>query len=297
MRPPFSKELIPMPNPVLTPQRWQEQSDDKAGWAAPAAGAAGMAGGLGARTMQPATGMPDADQPRMTIGGTMLATAVLFVLLLVTGAIGWAQVTQTETTTIVQGVPQTSIQTDFPGWIWIPMLVALGLAFVTVFKPKLARITAPLYALGYGFALGAISHMYNLQWDGIVLQAVGATLAVFAVMLFLYATRIIKVTKRYVLVVVAATGGIFVLYLVTAIASLFGADIAFWNDPTPLGIGISVVIVIVAALNLAIDFAFIEQASNAGEPKYMEWLGAFGLTVTLIWLYLEILRLLSLLRQ
>jgi uncharacterized YccA/Bax inhibitor family protein len=95
----------------------------------------------------------------------------------------------------------------------------------------------------------------------------------------------------------AATGGIFVLYLVTFIASLFGADITFWNDPSPLGIGISVVIVIVAALNLAIDFAFIEQASNAGEPKYMEWLGAFGLTVTLIWLYLEILRLLSLLRQ
>jgi uncharacterized YccA/Bax inhibitor family protein len=136
-----------------------------------------------------------------------------------------------------------------------------------------------------------------LQWDGIVLQAVGATLAVFAVMLFLYATRIIKVTQRYVLTVVAATGGIFVLYMVTWIATLFGADITFWNDPTPLGIGISVVIVIVAALNLGIDFAFIERASQAGEPKYMEWFGAFGLTVTLIWLYLEILRLLSLLRQ
>jgi uncharacterized YccA/Bax inhibitor family protein len=144
------------------------------------------------------------------------------------------------------------------------MIVAFVLGFVTVFKPKAARITAPLYALGYGFALGAISHMYNLQWNGIVLQAVGATLAVFAVMLFLYATRIIKVTKKYMVVVIAATAGIFLLYLVTAVASLFGADIAFWNDPTPLGIGISVVIVIVAALNLGIDFAFIEQASNSG---------------------------------
>jgi uncharacterized YccA/Bax inhibitor family protein len=142
-----------------------------------------------------------------------------------------------------------------------------------------------------------LSHAFNLQWDGIVLQAVGATLGVFAVMLFLYATRIIKVTKRYVLVVIAATGGIFLLYMAALIASLFGADIAFWNDPTPLGIGISVVIVIVAALNLGIDFAFIEQASKAGAPKYMEWYGAFGLMVTLIWLYLEILRLLSLLRQ
>ena len=286
-----------MPNPVLNPQRWQEQSDDKAGWAAPATGAAGMAGGFGGRTMQAGPEVPEVGAARMTIGGTMLATAVLFVLLLVTAAIGWSQVTQTETTQIVQGVPQTTVQTNFPGWIWVPMLVGLGLAFVTVFKPKLARITAPLYALGYGFAIGAISHMYDLQWDGIVLQAVGATFAVFAVMLFLYATRIVKVTKRFVLVVMAATGGIFVLYMASFIASFFGADITFWNDPSPLGIGISVVIVIVAALNLAIDFAFIEQASAAGEPKYMEWLGAFGLTVTLIWLYLEILRLLSLLRQ
>lgn len=286
-----------MPNPVLNPQRWQQESEDRAGWAAPAAGAAGMGGGMGAGTMPAGISVPEAGTERMTVGGTALATGVLFVLLLVTGAIGWSQVTQTETTQIVQGVPQTTIHTDFPGWIWFPMLAALGLAFVTVFKPRLARITAPLYALGYGFALGAISHMYDLQWDGIVLQAVGATLAVFAVMLFLYTTRIIKVTRRFVLAVVAATGGIFLLYMVTWIASIFGADITFWNDPSPLGIGISVVIVVVAALNLAIDFAFIEQATRAGEPKYMEWMGAFGLTVTLVWLYLEILRLLSLLRQ
>jgi uncharacterized YccA/Bax inhibitor family protein len=286
-----------MPNPVLTPQRWQKESEqDQVGWAAPATGAAGMAGGIGARTATGDLGVP-AETARMTIGGTMLATAVLFVLLLTTAVIGWGQVTQTEVTTTVGGVEQTSIQTSFPGWVWIPMIVALVLGFVTIFKPKLARITAPLYALGYGFAIGAISHMYNLQWNGIVLQAVGATLAVFAVMLFLYATRIIKVNKRYILTVVAATAGIFVLYMVTWIATLFGADITFWNDPTPLGIGISVVIVIVAAANLGIDFAFVEQASNAGAPKYMEWLGAFGLMVTLIWLYLEILRLLSLLRQ
>jgi uncharacterized YccA/Bax inhibitor family protein len=287
-----------MPNPVLTPQRWEQETEqDQVGWAAPAAGAAGMAGGFGAGATQSGADVPVAGTARMTVGGTMLATAVLFVFLLATAWIGWSQVTQTETTTIVQGVPQTSIQTNFPGWIWFPMIVALVLGFVTIFKPKLARITAPLYALGYGFAIGAISHMYNLQWDGIVLQAVGATLAVFAVMLFLYATRIIKVNKKYVMIVVAAMAGIFVLYLAAWIATLFGADIAFWNQPTPLGIGISVVIVIVAAANLGINFAFIEQASTSGAPKYMEWYGAFGLMVALIWLYLEILRLLSLLRQ
>jgi uncharacterized YccA/Bax inhibitor family protein len=230
----------------------------------------------------------------MTIGGTLTATAVLFLCVLVTGWIGWSQVTQTEIT-LVDGTTQVS--TDFPSWVFLPMIAGVVFGFITAFKPKLARITGPLYALGYGFAIGAISHMYNLQFDGIVLQAIAATLAVFTVMFFLYPTRIIKVTKRYVMVVVGATAGIFVMYLVTMVASLFGADITFWNDPTPLGIGISVVIVIVAAANLAINFAFIEEASNAGAPKYMEWYGAFGLMVALIWLYLEILRLLSLLRQ
>lgn len=286
-----------MPNPVLSPERW-DQETEQSGWAAPRTGAAGMAGGFGAVTAQGAADAPSGGAARMTIGGTMMATLVLFVLLLVTSWIGWSQVTQTSEAFVdSQGVTQTQIQTNFPGWIWFPMIVAVVLGFVTVFKPKLARITAPLYALGYGFAIGAISHMYNLQWDGIVLQAVGATLAVFGVMLFLYATRIIKVTKKYVMVVVAAMGGIFVLYMAAWIATLFGGDITFFNEPTPLGIGISVVIVIVAAANLAINFAFIEQASNDGAPKYMEWYGAFGLMVALIWLYLEILRLLSLLRQ
>jgi uncharacterized YccA/Bax inhibitor family protein len=105
------------------------------------------------------------------------------------------------------------------------------------------------------------------------------------------------VTSRFVVGVVAATGGIFLLYMVTWIASIFGANVAFWREPTPLGIAISVGIVIIAALNLALDFAFIERATDAGMPKYMEWYGAFGMMVTLIWLYLEILRLLSMLRR
>ncbi len=295
-----------MPNPVLTPERWKtEAPEGDVGWAAPQGSGTGAAAGAAAGKVvgeaRPIDRPPTVGTGRrMTVGGTLSATAVLLLCILVTGAIGWSQVSQT--TEIVGELipgqePQTQVVTSYPGWVFLPMLLGFGMALVTVFKPNWARLTAPLYALCFGFAIGAISHMFNLQFDGIVLQAIGATLGVFLVMLFLYATRIVKVTSRFVLGVVAATGGIFVLYLAGAIASIFGADIAFWNDPTPLGIGISVVIVIVAALNLAIDFNFIEQAVRSGAPKSMEWYGAFGLTVTLVWLYLEILRLLSLLRQ
>jgi len=287
-------------NPVLSPQRWEQaRAEDQPGWAAPS-GSGSLAAtdvAMTAGTMRPAP--PVADARTMTIGGTLTATGVLFVLLLLTGWVGWSQVTQTEITIPATAFEpaRTEVSTDFPGWVFLPMIGALVLGLVTAFKPKLARVTAPLYALGYGFAIGAISHMYNLQFDGIVLQAVAATLSVFGVVFFLYATRIIQVTPRFARITMAAVGGILVMYLVSWVATLFGADITFWNEPTPLGIGISVVICIVAAMSLAVDFAFIEEASKAGMPKYMEWYGAFGLTVTLVWLYLEILRLLSLLRQ
>jgi uncharacterized YccA/Bax inhibitor family protein len=176
-------------------------------------------------------------------------------------------------------------------------LVGFGFAMLGIFKPKLAKFGAPLYALCYGVVLGAISAVYNNSYDGIVVQAILATLGVFFVMLFLYATRIVKVTPRFALMVIAATGGIMVMYLVGFVAQLFGADIRFWNEPSPLGIGISIVIVIVAALNLALDFDFIEKAVAAKAPAYMEWTAALGVTVTIVWLYLEMLRLLSMLRR
>jgi uncharacterized YccA/Bax inhibitor family protein len=284
-----------MANPVLTPERWQrELSDDQPGWAAPQVGA-GTA--YGARVSgEPPT--PSVGASTMTVGGTLTATGVLFLCILLTGWVGWTQVSQRLVPTrLPDGTVVSEIVTDYPGWVLFPMLGAVVLAFVTIAKPRLARFLAPLYALGYGFAIGAISHMYDLQYDGIVLQAVGATLAVLGAMFFLYATRIIKVTQRFAMVVTGATAGIFLLYVVTWIASIFGADVAFWREPSLLGIGISVVICVVAALNLAIDFAFIEQAARSGAPKYMEWYGAFGITVTLVWLYLEMLRLLALLRQ
>ena len=290
-----------MANPVLTPQRFEQEGADRSTWLAP--GGPDTQPGAGGSDLGGRFGATDAASPptgkTMTIGGTMTATGVLFALILITGAFGWTQVEQTTQEVLDPATGQIQVvnTTSFPGWLLIAMFVGLGLGLVTAFMPKIARFTAPLYALAYGAVLGAISAVYNAQWDGIVVQAVAATLAVFGVMFFLYVTRIIKVTKKYVMVVIAATLGIFVMYLGAWIATLFGADIAFWNEPSALGIGISVVIVVVAAANLGIDFAFIEQASKADAPKYMEWYGAFGITVTMVWLYLEILRLLSLLRQ
>jgi uncharacterized YccA/Bax inhibitor family protein len=297
-----------MANPVLNPKRFEQAAGTQTGaptgpgWAS-TAGPATQAGGAGGFTAGGRFGVGEPASPAtgktMTVGGTLTALGVLLTLILVSGAFGWMQVEQTtglafdrETNQMVE-VNTTSL----PGWLFLALLVGVGLALVTSFVPKIARFTSPLYAVAYGLVLGAISAVYNSEWNGIVVQAVGATLAVTAVMFFLYATRIIKVTKKYVMVVMAATLGIFVMYMVTWVATLFGADIAFWNEPSALGIGLSVVIVVVAALNLGIDFAFIEQASKAGMPKYMEWYGAFGVTVTIVWLYLEILRLLALLRQ
>jgi uncharacterized YccA/Bax inhibitor family protein len=130
-----------------------------------------------------------------------------------------------------------------------------------------------------------------------VLQAILATLGVFGVMLFLYASRIIKVTRRFTMVVIGATFGIVIMYVVGLVASLFGLDLMFYNQPNAMGIGISVVICIVAALNLALDFSFIENATEQRMPAYMNWLGALGITVTIVWLYLELLRLIALTRR
>jgi uncharacterized YccA/Bax inhibitor family protein len=254
-----------------------------------------------------ATGAPVAVQgSTMTVGGTLTATGVLFALILAAGWYGWTQVVQTtqlivdqNNNPVLNAAGQQTYQntTTFPSWLILALLVGVGVGMVTAFVPKIARFTAPVYAIAYGAVLGAISAVYNQRYNGIVVQAIGATLGVFFIMFVLYATRIVKVTPKFALTVICATGGIALMYFVTWIAQLFGADIQFWNQPTPLGIGISIVVVIVAALNLALDFNFIEKASQQGAPKYMEWYGAFGVTVTIVWLYLEILRLLSLLRQ
>ena len=284
-----------MANPVLTADRFQIPPETEATTSAAAAGS----------IPPPPVAAPTVPgEKRMTVGGTITATGVLFALILASGAFGWSRVVQTSVwvlgnQVVPEGTPNAVLQntTTIPGWLLISALVGFGLAMVAIFKPRTAPFLAPLYALCYGVALGAISAVYNQSYDGIVVQAVLATFSIFLVMLLLYVTRIIKVTKRFTMVVMAATLGIVVMYLITWVATLFGADIAFWNQPSPLGIGITVVILIVAALNLALDFAFIERASAAGAPRYMEWTGALGVTVTMVWIYLEVLRLLAMLRR
>ena len=172
------------------------------------------------------------------------------------------------------------------------------LAIVTIFRsPAKAGSTAPLYSLSQGIFLGAITMVFEVQYPGIAIQAIGLTFGILASLLFCYKSGIIKPTENFRLMIFSATAGIALLYLVSFIMSFFGSGIGFLHSNGPLGIGASAFIVAIAALNLVLDFDFIEEGADAGLPKYMEWYGAFSLMVTLVWLYMEILRLLSKLRR
>jgi len=268
-----------MANPALAPKRVNETlAELEPGWAAPTGAAAATELGRPPTT-------PTATRT-MTVGGTFARTGALWVLLVAAGAVGWSQTQTTEIGTV-----------RMPGWAWISLFVAFGFAMVTAFKPKAAPITAPIYALAEGLFLGSISKAYDAAWHGIALQAILATLATFAVCLVLYSLDVVKVTDKFRFTVIAAAIGIMVMYGVTLLLSLVGLDALFWAEPNALGIGISVVICVVAALFLFLDFDMIRRMSLAGAPKSAEWYGAFGITVTIVWLYLEVLRLLSLLRN
>ena len=275
-----------MPNPALNDKVFQEAAVTEAdpGWAAPGAETGTYHPPI---TDGPASPYRSDRTGVMTVGGTAAATGVLLVLLIVAGAFGWNFVS----------VDANSQTVNFPGWILLPLFGALGVAFLTVFKPHLAKFLGPLYAILQGLVVGAISHVYNAQWDGIVIQAVGATVAVFAVMLALYGLRIIRVTDRFRRIVIGATFGIVILYGVSFLFSLFGHTPSFLYDASLFGIGLSVLVAGVAAFNLALDFDMIERGAKVGASKDMEWYGAFGLLVTLVWLYLELLRLLARLRS
>ena len=171
------------------------------------------------------------------------------------------------------------------------------LALITVFKKTAAPITAPLYALVEGVFLGVLSAMFEILYPGIVFQAVTLTFGTLLALLLAYKTGFIKATENFKLGVIAATGGIAIIYLATFVLGFFGINIPFIHGSGTFGIAFSVFVVIIAALNLVLDFDFIESGAERGAPSYMEWYAAFGLLVTLIWLYIEILRLLSKLRS
>jgi len=281
-----------VPNPILNDKNFEEA---RAGWAAPTAPSPGgtMWGPPGTPTTQPVDDGPVSPwRPgMMTVRGTITATGVLFVLLLASATAGWLS---TDGVTIGSDGQE---QFSFPPLAFVGVIVGLGCVIGCYFKPTLAKYLGPVYALAQGFFLGAISKAYETFYEGIVVQAAGATLAVFAVMLVLYNTGVIKVTDRFRRTVIFATLGVMALYMVSIVMSLFGAEIPFINEPSAFGIAFSVFVCGLAALNLALDFDFIDRGARAGLSKDYEWVAAVGLLVTVVWLYLEILRLLAKLRQ
>jgi uncharacterized YccA/Bax inhibitor family protein len=217
----------------------------------------------------------------MTIQGTVDKTAILLAVTVFAAIWPWKLFLETRDFNVV---------TPFIG------LGAIGgfvLALVTIFKKSWARVTALLYAACEGMALGGISALFEVRYHGIAFQAMALTFGVLAVMLVAYKTKAIRATEGFKLGVIAATGAIALVYLLSMVMGMFGVHMGFLTSSGPLGIGISLLVVGVAALNLVLDFDVVEQGARAGAPKYMEWYGAFGILVTLVWLYLEILRLLA----
>jgi uncharacterized YccA/Bax inhibitor family protein len=222
---------------------------------------------------------------RMTLGGTVNKTAILLALVLITAIYTWGRFYSTQDPASVMPL------------VLIGAIGGLVVCLVTVFKKEWSGVTAPVYALLEGFVVGGVSAMFEVRYPGIVIQAVGLTFGTLFALLMAYKSGLIKATENFKLGVVAATGGIALLYLVNIVMSMFGKPIGFIHDSGMFGILFSGFVVVIAALNLVLDFDFIEAGAENGAPKYMEWYGAFGLTVTLIWLYLEILRLLAKLRS
>lgn len=223
----------------------------------------------------------------MTINGTVNKTGILLLLTVLTAAFAWSQTIGADGQ-IAPGAMIYAIGGAIGGLI---------LALVTVFKKEWSPVTAPMYALVEGFFLGAISAVFEARFPGIVFQAVLLTFGTLFALLAAYRSGLIKVTENFKLGVVAATGGIALLYLASFVLSFFNINVPVIHEASWLGIAFSLFVVVVAALNLVLDFDFIETGAAARAPKYMEWYGAFGLMVTLVWLYVEFLRLLSKIQQ
>jgi len=227
-------------------------------------------------------GMGLARGESMTVSGTVNKTAIMLVILLAGAFFTWNMFFESGMNPVVV-MP----------WMWGGLLGGFVVAIVTVFKKEWAGFTAPVYAGLEGLFLGALSAYFEAMYPGIVMQAVGLTFFTLFALLAAYRSGLIKATENFKLGVTAATGGIALMYIATILLGFFGINMPFIHDSGPIGIGLSVFIVIIAALNLVLDFDFIEHGAERGAPKYMEWYAAFGLMVTLVWLYLEILRLLA----
>jgi uncharacterized YccA/Bax inhibitor family protein len=221
----------------------------------------------------------------MTIQGTINKTLWLLIIVLVPASWVWNMF-------FSSGNPEAIIP-----WLFGGTIGGFIVALITIFKKQWSPITAPLYSFLEGLALGGISAFFEAQYQGIVIQAVALTFGTLFCLLLAYKSGLIKATENFKLGVVAATGGIGLIYLATMIIGFFGISMPYIHESGIIGIGFSVFVVIIASLNLVLDFDFIENGAQSGAPKFMEWYAAFGLMVTLVWLYLEILRLLAKLRS
>ncbi|MCD6134762.1 MAG: Bax inhibitor-1/YccA family protein [Candidatus Omnitrophica bacterium] len=221
---------------------------------------------------------------RMSIEGVVNKTGVLISLVLLAAAWVWSRF-------MTAGIEAIS------GYMILGVIGGFILAMIVSFRPTSARTLAWIYALMEGLFLGGISAMFEARYPGLVMQAVMLTFGVFFSLLFAYKAKIIRASAKFRMGVVAATGGIALFYFAAMILGFFHVNIPFLYSASPLGIGFSIFVVIIAALNLVLDFDFIEQAAREGAPQYMEWYAAFGLVVTLVWLYIEILRLLAKLNE
>lgn len=215
----------------------------------------------------------------MTIQGTINKTLILLALVIISAALVW------ENYLVV--LP----------FLLPAMIGGLVVAVITIFRQEWSPFTAPAYAVLEGVILGGISGFMNVMYPGIVVQAVALTFGVFFLLLIVFSTRLIQVTETFKLVVIGATGAIALLYLADIVLGFFGRPVGFIHESGFLGIGFSLFVVVIASLNLILDFDYIKKGVEHGSPKYLEWYGAFALLVTLVWLYLEILRLLGKLRR
>lgn len=217
------------------------------------------------------------DGRTMTAGGAVTKTLLLGMLMLCTAGI--------------------SFLAPSPLFMWGGAIAGLVIVVIASFKPVWSPVLAPLYALAEGLFLGAVTAIFAAAYDGIVLQAVTLTIGMLFIMLFLYQARIIVVTQRLRSGIIMATVAVMVVYLASWGLSFFGIQIPYLHEGGIMGIGISVVIIGIASMNLLLDFDMFEKGEQLGAPKYMEWFAAMGLLVTLVWLYIEFLRLLSKLRD
>ncbi|MSP09628.1 MAG: Bax inhibitor-1/YccA family protein [Flavobacteriaceae bacterium] len=226
----------------------------------------------------------------MTVSGTVNKTITLFLMMIIPAAFLWLKFD-------VQGGEGAeglsyAFNNGLSGYMWGGLIVGFVASLVMMFKKSWAPYLAPVYAAAEGLFLGAVSLVFNTMYDGIVMNAVGITLLIFAAMLLAYRSGLLRATPMFTKVIMFATMGVGLFYLITMVMGMFGVE-SFYYGSSPLSIGISALIAGIAAFNFIMDFDFIEKQSAAGAPKYMEWFAGVALLMTLVWLYLEILRLLS----